>query len=568
MLKVYFDEYELNRYCEIIKVLPNVASSDGHLEVEVDIAMVEDVMQNLDELNKILFTKEPKKLVISDYPDRYLSCQLSGGIKMSSRFFMAQTTLKFVSEDKYWRSTKGELAVESDMTGTFEVVNNGTAPAVPKFKVTFPSECGFLAITAPNGYIALGDKGEKDRIYLPRQIVALDEKLDQNSINSFEKVSNDSLIPDYKKLSLNTGVTGYSSTGLSLKKSESPKDGYYWNSVGFQKKFRESAYGDVEGESFKLRANLMLYDASGTTAHTGMYLIVVMTDDNKPIMSTSVYNVEGNTNEVIVTAKINTLTGDRKSSKIIKTAKFISGYNGNIVMQKEGSTFSWVFNSGKKQEETITVGQDEGFYIGNTVYIKNSARYGYHDNGTRYSIADFTRGRPNVIKEKRTFQGKTQFMISFQNTRIYWMNEEDLTKDRSGVGQTKQTRTQQGESVVRHYTWNNELATLKPDKLVVVAGVWDNTAPFTHALLSDVTVQKIYGDNKFKEITNVFNAGDVLTIDNSTSDILLNGSTFTGLVDYDSRFFDIDFGKNELQMTVSDWAKMPKGKLYFEERYR
>lgn len=570
MLKVYFDDFEISQFCEIVRAIPTIADSDEHIEMEIDIAIVDNVMSNLDQLNRILFTDEPKRLVISDYPNRYLMCKLSGGIKPSSRFFMSEITLKFVSEDKYWLSDEGEIVVEADAEGKFELDNRGTAPCVPKFRIEFTSESGFLALVSPNGYLTYGDKDEKDRIDIPSQEIALSESLSSGSIATFTKITDDTLIPDYNKLSLTTGVLKSNNWGLELGKATAPKAGSYWNSVAYAKDFKASITGDKSADNFRLNARLRFYDASGTTAHTGMYLIVLMDAQNRPVMTTSVYNIESNSNEVVITAKVNTYDGEKKSSKIVKTARFVNGFDGTIVMKKEGNLYSWTWDSGRTQRMDYTViDSTEKFKVGNTVYIKKSARYGYHDNGTRYNIAGFTRGRPNIITGTRKSKGKTQYLISNSGVRIYWMNEEDLTKDRSGVGQApKKSVTKYGAKIVNFDMKSSELATLKPSKLVVVSGVWDNSSGFSHANLVDVKISRLNGENKFKEIKNLFQKGDVLTIDNATGNEVLNGSTFTGLADYDNRHFDIDFGPNELQMKVSEWATMPKAKLYFEERYR
>lgn len=330
MLKVYFDDFEISKYCEIISAFPVVSAIDGHIEMKIEIAMVENVMENLDMLNRILHTKEPKKLVISDYPERYLMCKSVGGIKPSSRFFMAQMTLTFVSEHNYWSSSLGEIVVNSDVNGKFEVNNRGTAPAIPKFEIDFPTESGFLGIVAPNGYIALGDKEQKDRIDLPQIQVAMNEEMHQSDMSDWTKLASDShanglWVPDYQKLSLTTGVPAFDEWGIRLTKSATPKAGFYWNCYAYTKDL--ATLPEVhELTNFKLQSRVTMLDQSGTTKNTGMYLIVLMDSNNKPIVTTSIYNVDANSNEVTVTAKRNNFSGGANtSSSIIHTAKFPKG---------------------------------------------------------------------------------------------------------------------------------------------------------------------------------------------------------------------------------------------------
>lgn len=573
MLRVYFDDFEISKYCDIISAFPVVSDIDGHIEMKIEIAMVDNVMKNLDMLNRILHTREPKKLVISDYPERYLMCKLTGGIKPSSRFFMAQMTLTFVSEHNYWSSSLGEINVDADKNGKFEINNRGTAPTIPRFEIDFESESGFLGIVAPNGFIALGDKEQQDRIELPQMQVAMNEEMHEADMSDWTKLSSDShakglWVPDYNKLSLTTGKPAFDQWGIRLTKSASPKSGHYWNCYAYTKDLAKLP--EVHQlTNFKLQSRVTMLDQSGTTKNTGMYLIVLMDVNNKPIVTTSIYNVDANSNTVTITAKRNNFSGGaNNSSEIIHTATFPNGFNGSIQMIREHSVFTWIFDSGRDQTVYKTGSQVEKFNIGSIAYIKSSARYGYAHDGTRHSIRDFTRGRANKVTNVRTWKGKKQYLISNSGLAIYWMNEEDLTANASGVGSTVKQSVQRNQQTSKFSVEDGELAKLTPTKVLIVGGTWDNTSPFTGANLTSCVVHRLNSGSKFKEVTNTFQPGDKLIVDNNTGEILLNGLTFQGLHDVDSRFFDIDYGLNDIQLKTSEWATMPKAKITFNERFR
>lgn len=573
ILDVYYDSYKITDYCMVRSVLPYVAPRGAGLKVEVNITIKDDIQYNLDKLNQILFTREPKPLIISSTEDRYLMAELDGGIELTSRFSGGDATISFRSQDSYWYSSQGTKTVGSDGLGVILINNEGTAPTVPKFDVVFPSDSGFLSIIAPNGLMALGDKEEKDKIELPMQQLAMNEEMHESDMSDWTRLTSDShsgglWVPDYNKLSLTTGQPRFDQWGIKPTKSASPKSGYYWNSWGYTRNFNEIKDEVHRLTNFRLSSRITFEDQSGRTSNTGMFLVVLMDKDNKPIMTTSIYNVLNNSNEVTITAKVNDFSGKGNyRSRIIKTAKFPNGFNGSIQMTKEGDEFTWNWDSGKGQNVNSSSAVVERFSVGSTVYIKTSARYGYHSNGTVHNILGFTRGRANRVQAIRTWKGKRQYLISYTGIAIYWMNEEDVTANRSGVGNTRR-QSLSGERRVSYSTRNTQLSTLTASKVLVIGGTWDKTNPFSRASVNSMTIHRLNEGDRFAKVANTFNKGDRLSIDNSTGEIIHNGITFQGLYDVDSKFFDIDYGPNELQIATSEWAALPKVTAEFQERFR
>ena len=91
MLDVFYDDFKLTDYFMVRRIAPSLSapisnsfivneningskykkSRLGQIKLTIDIVIKDNIRHSLDELNKILFTREPKKLVISDQPDRY-----------------------------------------------------------------------------------------------------------------------------------------------------------------------------------------------------------------------------------------------------------------------------------------------------------------------------------------------------------------------------------------------------------------------------------------------------------------------------------------------------------------
>lgn len=558
--KIIFDDVDLRPYIMVEKVRKSFYNIDK-IQLEVDFSIVNDVQKKMDKLNQILLVKEPKKLYYNMLPDRYLIYRLDGEISFEEFKNTVRGTMKFISDYNYWVKSTGDKIVSESSLKVIEVNNEGSAPTYPRFEVKFRSDNGYLGIIAPNGYLSLGSMEQQDRQFIPATVTLLDSQL--SSADSFTDELNASSIPDYQKLDLGHSAGQLTQSGLGIKRTTNPKDGFYWNSYGFSKLLNNPKTGS-SADNFELTARLRFFDSSGTTNNTGMYLICLMTTDGKPIMTTSIYNVDSNSNIVTVSAKINSFEGNQLKSKIIHQKEFPAGFDGTIRMTKEGSTFNWFWDSGRQQITKIS--SAEKFSIGNVVYIKNNANFGYGDDYVKYSIKDFTRGRAYTLTEVRTYKGQRQFVISYQGTRVYWINESDLTANRSGVGPQIQNYSEQtSESFT---TRQATLASLQLGKVFIISGVWDSSNPFTNANLTDLVIKKLNGQERWDDIKNTFSNGDTLLIDNSNGQILLNGSPFTGFMDYDSRFFSIDYGKSDIEVLVSNWSAQPLTTIKFEERYR
>ena len=617
---MFFDGIDLTRFIDIRNISTSLAapvttgfqtfdrydgarfdhSSFGQLLVTIKFSVRNNTLDVLDTLNRILHTDEPKVLYSEDRPDRYLMAMYTGESDMNRRYYGTTSTLTFISEDSYWRSFVGEKTYDMDIFGRFLVTNNGTAPVVPNFEFKFLEESGYLGIIAPNGFITLGDKEEQDRINLPKQELLINEEMDEASMsdtgtedqnpdkdwlpisNGYNYISvtpegetipmKGDWIPDYNKLNIGSGVKWHDQWGMRIKKATSPKPGSYWNTYGYE---RRVAAGIDRSQyaiktNWRLESRLTFYDASGGNANTGMFLIVVFDVRNRPILTTSIYNILDNSNEVTMTAKTNaSATGSSTSSKIVKTAKFPNGFDGLIKMETSADGYVyWSWNSNRDQKVTTTTNSLEKFNVGNTGYIRKDAKYGYGYDGVRHNIQSFTRGRPYYIQAARTWSGKKQYLISYQGVQIYWMNEGDLTANKSGVGKTATQYTTDAKQNVNHVMYAPHLTKMEAQKVIIIGGTWDATGAFTNASLNSVKMYKLNGDNSWLEINNGFQPDDILTVDNKTGEILLNGAPYSGLVDYDSKFFDIDYGDSELQVVTSSWSRLPKGKIKFEERFR
>ena len=567
MLDVFYDGFRLTEYFTVRRIQPSLSapvnnnflgmnhlsganfkySTLGQIKIDIEITIKDDVRRSLDELNRILFTREPKRLVISDTPERFLLCKLDGEVKFNSRFIASDATLSFISPNHYWEPTEDDKKFYMDAeTGRILLDNGGTAPTQPAFNVEFTSDCGYLGLVSPNGFITLGNPKELDAIALPKTEFALNEEM--HNLTGWTRLNNvENQITDYMKIT-SRGQAKFDEFGTLVDKTTFTGIADHWQGHAYTKPFNQGQVDRV-ADNFKLRSRLVMQDLSGKRTNTGALLIVILDTDNKPIMTTSIYDVSSDKNQLSTSFKVNSFkAGDPNHSTIIHTGS-LAGMNGFIDMEKSGNRFSWLIHT-----DSVTTTPIE-LKTGDYVHLKSSATHA--ETGHRIR-ADY-KGRTYRIGASKMSNGRLTYRLDIDQWPIYWIYATDIVE----YGRT--TANQQ-QKQIRHTITNNNLAQMNPAKVLIWQGVWGAGNPYSKFSLNSVVINRLYSTNS-RDIENLFRPGDTLYINNETGDILHNGSTFQGFKDYDSRFFDIDYGGTEIQVIKSDWASLPMVSATVKERY-
>lgn len=564
-LKGYYDDVEFTKYCIINSVTPsltakrdnsffsnpNISGSNfnstrfGQIVLDVDITIVNNVMVNLDNLNRIFTTSTPKPLKFSDRPDRYLMAIVDGDITFSSSYQASKAKIRFISPNYYWRSTEGYKEV--NVVANSAIVNNlGTADTKPIFDIQFQSDCGFLSLISPSGFISLGNPTQPDRVELPSNETALDDSFASGALSSWTRVSNaQSYIPDYNQMtSQGTATTNYN--GITINES-TVGSGNSWNGHAYIKSLNQGQI-EQEASSFELLSNVILSNTNGTS-NTAAMLIVVMDTNNNPIMSTSIYDENSGKNELTVTFKIPE-RGNSKRSRIIYTGR-LNTLSGNVFMKKNGARLEWQVYSDKTIRTT-----GSALRVGQQAHIKRSATHaetghpilaGYHDK--TYTIGAVKTGQ----------DGTKAYRMDNGGWPIYWIYERDIIENLTTVVD----RTPQ---VVRHSITDTQIGQMKASKVFIWQAKWGSTPKYSDFSINNMRVKRTY-EGSSREVKNVFARGDRLYINNETGEVLLNGANATGLLDVDSRFFSVGGGKTQIELLYSNWARMPRTIVSYESRW-
>lgn len=563
-LKGFFNGVEFTKYCVINSLTPQFTapqtnkfhvnnlvsggrfyqSTLGQIVIEIDITIVKNVMFNLEMLNRIFFTREPKELWFDNRPERYIMAIPNGEVKLSNSYVAGKAKITLISPDYFWRATEGALT--TTFSGSSALVENkGTAPTKPMFDVKFNSDCGFISLIGPNGFISLGNPLQEDTITLPSTEIALQDEFTSSSFGTWTKLTNsEAYIPDYIKMS-SVGTGKADNIGMTLNAPGAKE--YYWNGHAVLKEFDSGALGK-EAANFDLSSKIAMSNAGGVS-NTCALLMVVMDANNIPIMTTSIYDINNGKNELVVTFKIPVASNSR-SSKIIHKGK-LSALDGRIRMIKKGNALSWEVYSDKTVIET-----GQTLRKGMKAHIKKTAtkaetghsiKTGYHD--LTYVIGGVKTGA----------DGTKAYRMDHGGWPIYWIYERDIVESRT----TTIART---PSSVKYSLINNQLAQLKATKVFIWQAKWHTSSPYSQFVVDNITVKRTHDVSEL-DIRNVFTKGDHLYINTENGEVLLNGANATGLLDVDSRFFSIDGGPSQLAIDYSDWASMPEVKVTFESRW-
>lgn len=147
----------------------------GEREIEIDIYLIQEYMYQFDEegvpkssvfnnyLRSIVYylqTNEPKKLIISDEPDRYYWA-ICTEFNVERLLKLGTGTIKFLCNDPYLYATQ-DRTFTFDNTGKTNVDNEGTVETYPRLTVNATSDMNYLAVVTPESVVQIGTLAGED----------------------------------------------------------------------------------------------------------------------------------------------------------------------------------------------------------------------------------------------------------------------------------------------------------------------------------------------------------------------------------------------------------------------
>lgn len=581
IVKVFFDEWDLTQHCHVRNVSimlqaprTNIfqthpdrdgayfkQSTLGQIVVEIKVSIRSNTLENVDRLNTILQTREPKKLYIDDRPDRYLMAILdSGSIPVSGRYYASTLTLKFISPDSFWRSTRGVQTAYSDTDGRILVDDLGTADTPLDLEIEFEGDCGHLAIVTPNAHISLGNPEEVDAVKLPPSEFAMNEEM--SDMSGWTKLGTADL-EKYMLRPVNFAATGETRTdeyGLTMRASWPVIDGK-WNGVFYKKDFDAGVAG-IEASNFKHKSRIDFEDMYGNILAAGIMYFMIYDMDDRPIMGAQIKDANADKTELDVWMLMG--NPDKNHPDIVNLVErgTLSKLRGWLALEKMGDNFSWMIHNENGTTSTPSPTIPPPLKVGDIVHLKQSATTIYDWEGRALRLSNTIKGIQLKVTAIRN-SPKGRYQLS--NVKGGWVEgffEADAIQETAPVPRSPIST---GPERISHSTKNPGLAQTRAKGMAIGMFKFMNSPILSVGTINSSVIQRIHTD-KLYDIPNTFMPGDKLTI--KDSEILLNGTIFNGQVSYDSRPLYVEGGvPSEIALIPSSWASMPKAKIEYEKRW-
>lgn len=581
IVKVFFDEWDITQHCHVRNVSimlqaprTNIfqthpdrdgayfkQSTLGQVVVEIKVSIRSNTLENVDRLNTILQTREPKKLYIDDRPDRYLMAILdSGSVPVSGRYYASTLTLKFISPDSFWRSTRGVQTAYSDTDGRILVDDLGTADTPLDLEIEFEGDCGHLAIVTPNAHISLGNPEEADTVKLPPSEFAMNEEM--SDMSGWTKLGT----ADLEKYMLRpvafaaTGETRTDEYGLTMRPSWPVIDNK-WNGVFYKKDFDAGVAG-IEASNFKHKSRIDFEDMYGNNRATGIMYFMIYDTDDRPIMGAQIKDANMDKTELDVWMLMGNPDKNHPDVTNLVERGTLSKLRGWLALEKMGDNFSWMIHNENGTTSTPSPTTPPPLKVGDLVHLKQSATTIYDWEGRALRLSDTIKGIQLKVTAVRN-SPKGRYQLS--NIKGGWVEgffEADAIQETAPVPRSP---ISSGPEKISHSTKNPGLAQTRAKGMAIGMFKFMDHPILSVGTINSSVVQRIHTD-KLHDIPNTFMSGDKLTI--KDSEILLNGTIFNGQVSYDSRPLYIEGGvPSEVALMPSSWASMPKAKIEYEKRW-
>lgn len=580
IVKVFFDEWDVTQYCHVRNISTMLQaprtnvfqthpdrdgayfkqSTLGQIVVEIKVSIRSNTLDNLDRLNTILQSREPKRLYIDDRPDRYLMAILdNGSIPVSGRYYASTLTLKFISPDAYWRSNHGAKTIALDSNGRAILDDIGTADTPLSMEVDFESDCGHLAIVTPNSHIELGNPEEVDIVAVPPSEFAVNEEMDDMS--AWTKLTTTDL-PKYiygSDAIMATGLPKTDEWGLVLNK-DWPTIAGKWNGVLYKKDFAPGII-DASATNFQHRSRIDLEDLSGDTGAGVLFNFAIYDTNQRFLMGLYISDAGLSKNELTVRFLIGSSNPNDKNISYMVHTKKIGRIRGWVSMDKMGDQFTWrVHNDSVAPPPSVA---PPAMKVGDIVHLKQSATTIYDWNGNALRLNNIIKGIPLRVSAVRS-SPKGRYQLT--NVNKGWVEgffEADAIQEAT-VTPPKSPTSSGPEQIEYKGTYSDRGQSSGAGISVGMFKFYKNPG-YSVGSINSTVIKRIHTSNTY-DIPNTFMAKDKLTINDS--EILLNGSVFDGQISYDSRPLYIEGGvSSQIALLPSSWASMPKAKVTYESRW-
>lgn len=255
--KANFNGVELSQFCSVLNIkrdiLPNRTNQsktvptmngsyytgfnygNGKIEVEIgfDTNNIFEYNEKLRQLGKILNTKKPCKLILSDRPNEYCFAVIDGSTAVTKKTYTGTATLNFLCNDPLSYSNVWNTSV-ADATGIINISNQGSIATTPYIGAIFKNNACFFQVTAPSGETVLIGKPSS----VTQPTISLNDIIvndDCTTSDNFLSISN-TLLDENRETNGNSGVGSIGQYGNAMVCTNyGSQDDNKWDGTAFKR---------------------------------------------------------------------------------------------------------------------------------------------------------------------------------------------------------------------------------------------------------------------------------------------------------------------------------------------
>ena len=185
--------------------------------IKIDITITakdtDEIHQKIDELVSVLDTDEPKRLILTEQPNRHWMATLDGGTDEDRRgLFLMKNQLTFICPDPH------AYSIDKDIfkLGQDQVINQGTAPATPLIIADFIGPATEYKIT----HVQTGKMIRVIRNFVAGDVLVIDCNTYKVMVNGVLAMPDLDLNSDLETFDLPVGVNTFNITGSNTTEIE------------------------------------------------------------------------------------------------------------------------------------------------------------------------------------------------------------------------------------------------------------------------------------------------------------------------------------------------------------
>lgn len=325
----------------VLETIPKGMLEDGSRKLSVPIAIRDNVLDTIDELNTIFREKE-KRLIFKIQKDRYYIATMKKELDPTSAVQHSGVVLEFEAEDGFAYSVNPKRFTATSAS-EIDITNEGTASTFPTISVTNKSDNGWIGLINETGVFGAGEQDAVDMDEKPSRVMLIP------NLSAFAS-GRTTTIPSGDLAQGTLNVTG---NQITLGAKGPWGDGKKW--CGGYNVAPISSTGVGTGDK-RFYAHFKVAAETGKTTQTGLLKILFLDSNNKIV---AMYDVH-------------------KGSTAQNKADFIMWYGGNSLRRLRTFQFT---PSSKSNENPFRSGTH-----GSVDFEKVGAKLTFFYWGKKYSV--------------------------------------------------------------------------------------------------------------------------------------------------------------------------------------